>query len=427
MLRTASSCLARPLKRGSAGAALQPLWRARALHVHAHTLSSPTPSSLKAHLSALPLTWASSEGLLFSFSTSLPAASITPLLDILAAHPNAVGSFHLSPTQTPEVSVSTFTPEKGEAAVKSWHLSETGRAPPSVGKWRRPGEQEYVEDDAGDSIGSLEDRLKDGGWDGLWKAQGESARIDVGDAKNVGTLVALTDATPAPTLEALDAFPAAAKLGYVAAPTPFLTGYPFTLFHGRKVLQTGAVGLALPKPADVAVEYGVESFAAPTRVKAARGNLLLTIEGPNPNPTATLIAALHVRDKGKAAGLTKDESFWLQIKDPKTSELRVVHILSGDPSRGALSLDTEIPLVPGQEVQFMCRTGALPLPEPLGGALRFVALARTDDVAVAAKEGAPQTIDGFLVSSEGGFICSPAGVPTAVITVSGAAGTAGWR
>lgn len=183
MIRTAARRLVRPGSRQAPGASFGPSRGARALHVHAHTLSSPTPASLKSHLDSLPLTWASSEGVLFSFSTSIPAASITPLLDILAAHPNAVGSFHLSASQAPEVSVASFTPEHGEAPVQSWHLSETGRAPPAVGKWQRPGAEKYVEDDAGDAIGSLEDRLKDGGWDGLWKAQGESVKIGVRNPK----------------------------------------------------------------------------------------------------------------------------------------------------------------------------------------------------------------------------------------------------
>jgi len=50
---------------------------------------------------------------------------------------------------------------------------------------------------------------------------------------------------------------------------------------------------------------------------SARGNLLLAMDDV-PNPTQALIAALQRRDAGKprGEGLTKDEDFWLSIRDP---------------------------------------------------------------------------------------------------------------
>jgi hypothetical protein len=49
---------------------------------------------------------------------------------------------------------------------------------------------------------------------------------------------------------------------------------------------------------------------------SARGNLLLSLDGA-PNPTQALIAALQRRDSGRprGEGLSKDEDFWLSIKD----------------------------------------------------------------------------------------------------------------
>jgi len=73
--------------------------------------------------------------------------------------------------------------------------------------------------------------------------------------------------------------------------------------------------------------------------------MLLKVDGVNPNPTQTLMAAINARNAGSLA--SKDEEFFLSI--PETG--RVVKILSGDPSRGAMSLDMEDPLLKGQTVQ----------------------------------------------------------------------------
>lgn len=55
------------------------------------------------------------------------------------------------------------------------------------------------------------------------------------------------------------------------------------------------------------------------------------------------MTAIQQRDAGRLGN--KDEVFFLQIGD------RMVKILSGDPGRGALSLDMEDPLLEGQKVQ----------------------------------------------------------------------------
>ena len=52
------------------------------------------------------------------------------------------------------------------------------------------------------------------------------------------------------------------------------------------------------------------------------------------------------------AGLGKDEEFFMALLSSSGDKVkRVVKILSGDPSRGALSLEMEEPLLPGQRVQ----------------------------------------------------------------------------
>lgn len=47
--------------------------------------------------------------------------------------------------------------------------------------------------------------------------------------------------------------------------------------------------------------------------------MLIRFDGPIPNPTQTLIAALQRRDGGKRSGITKDEEFYLAIMEPGVS------------------------------------------------------------------------------------------------------------
>ena len=79
--------------------------------------------------------------------------------------------------------------------------------------------------------------------------------------------------------------------------------------------------------------------------------MLLNIDdGGDGNPARTLIMALQ-RLKGPTS-ISKDEDWFLSIRSPNALQPdNVVRILSGDPSKGALSLETEASLVPGQLVQ----------------------------------------------------------------------------
>lgn len=158
---------------------------------------------------------------------------------------------------------------------------------------------------------------------------------------------------------------------------------------------------------------------------SARGNLLLSFKGASSNPTQTLIGLLQERDHGKArTGLEKDEDFWLEISDPHSDAVRVVRILSGDPSRGALSLDTDIPLNEGQMVTFQQRAGkAAPEPQPplAGQTVRFGALEKKDTYEAPPPQMGEMQTKGFLASSEEGFVLG-----RDICTVPGAAVTCLW-
>lgn len=162
----------------------------------------------------------------------------------------------------------------------------------------------------------------------------------------------------------------------------------------------------------------------------ARGNMLLKINGKNDNPTQTLILALQAR----GSKMTKDEDFYLAFMDggvcpcPSNKATltyqkirKVVKILSGDPSRGALALETEEPLTEGQEIQvstillfhcirvnaekkYMYRDESISLPSPTPSALTFSALTRNEDSDIDVPHGEPQIVEGFMGFSEDGFV-----------------------
>lgn len=63
---------------------------------------------------------------------------------------------------------------------------------------------------------------------------------------STSNLLLLSAGAPRPTLKSLDSmFPHARKAGLISAPTPFLTGRPYTLFHRDRIYAHGTVGLAL--------------------------------------------------------------------------------------------------------------------------------------------------------------------------------------
>jgi hypothetical protein len=166
----------------------------RALSVSAHTLEHPTPASLEAHLSTLPC----NATLLFTLSTSIQSSDVGPLLALLHSFPSSyslpssatvgsgsrrthvVGSFHQSATHTPELAIAAFSPGNGER-VRSFYCEASGRAPASVGRWYRTDEPEWPEDERGGAVGELDQVLGDKGWEGVWAARGDEAKIELGE------------------------------------------------------------------------------------------------------------------------------------------------------------------------------------------------------------------------------------------------------
>lgn len=108
---------------------------------------------------------------------------------------------------------------------------------------------------------------------------------------------------------------------------------------------------------------------------SSQGNLLLRLasSSPHTNPTQSLISRINAYRASQPAqtlastastasrGISigkgeKDEEYYLALwtrgqGDAAGQPDRIVRIQSGDPSRGALALEMEEPLLPGQRVQ----------------------------------------------------------------------------
>ncbi|OWZ31004.1 hypothetical protein C347_03762 [Cryptococcus neoformans AD2-60a] len=376
----------------------------RGLHSKTRTFYSPTPDFLHEYLSQDSLPSGSLS--VFMLSTSLP--NLPGHLSVLqAAFPNSIGSFSVSPPGSePTVSLATFW----GTDIKVFKSDLTGRAPAEVGRFQRPERQRSVppEDRRGSTSRDV-DAAYGQGWEKLWNGEVQNERIAELEGVQADTFLLLSDSRPAPVLRALDnMFPKAIKTGILTAPTPFITNRPNTLLHNGTVIQSGSIGIAIKGlPSVYKTDFGLEPMLEPVTVTSAKGNMLLEIDGVNSNPTQVLINAIQQRG---GTGLTKEEEFYLGFLDNGFAYYlqdvkRVVRILSGDPSRGAMSLDMESSIKAGQVVQFMHRAAISQNNLPLVDSIILTSLSRTEQMD-SHLMGVPRVTDGFIASSEDGFIYS---------------------
>ncbi|WVR00037.1 hypothetical protein IAU59_007179 [Kwoniella sp. CBS 9459] len=373
----------------------------RLLHTQAYTYYSPTTELLETHLAQQSIKPDSTS--VFLLSTSLQ--NLPRHLSALQKHlPSYIGSFSITPSDhEPTISLATFS-GAADGEVRIFRSELTGRPPAEVGRFQRPEQQrtKRAEDLKGSGQGEVEDALIGQGWAGLWRSENAVERIPDLEGVQAEGFLLLTDGRPGPVLSALDhMYPEASKSGILTAATPFITNRPHTLLHNGTIYDSGALGLALSRPTNSTIDFGLSAMTDPVKIAGAQGNMLLSIEGANSNPTQMLIAAIQRRG---GTGITKEEDFFLGVFE-NGSVRKVVKILSGDPSRGALSVDMEEPLLPGQVVQFMHRPSVSPIAKPSANTLTFSSLAKTEEIDHA-PIGKPRVVEGFLGLSEGGFIYS---------------------
>ncbi|KAK9894761.1 hypothetical protein P389DRAFT_198040 [Cystobasidium minutum MCA 4210] len=245
------------------------------------------------------------------------------------------------------------------------------------------------------------------------------------NSRFVENIFYFTDDQPQGLMRTLDThLKEVTKTGLIASPTPFATGRPHTLFSGKDIYSDGAVGIAIcryPKQfessKDLKVSYeGLEPLGGPLEVTACKGNIILEVASAN--ATRTLLERIQAN---VASAITKDLGFYLGILPENLSEasvdqmLSVRPIIAGDPSRGALSLDTEANIRKGQRIQFFHtpkKRAGLRL-SPSAAFMRdstpndrpaMIFQSDSDPDALKMVDSAQRSSDNFVAMSEQGFI-----------------------
>ncbi|KAI0353009.1 hypothetical protein OH77DRAFT_1427781 [Trametes cingulata] len=156
----------------------------------------------------------------------------------------------------------------------------------------------------------------------------------------------------------LSHFGSATKLGLIGSSTPFITGRPYTLFHNDSIHSNGAVGICLSspiRPRAYSAFPGLEPITRPMIVTSSEGNLVNALD--NANPSRLLLHAIqnHPTVGSRAEqGISSELRLYMGTLKQKqgTHELdQLYYIMSGDPSRGSLALDTDTAPAEGSLVQ----------------------------------------------------------------------------
>ncbi|KAK0545122.1 hypothetical protein OC846_005799 [Tilletia horrida] len=276
-----------------------------------------------------------------------------------------------------------------------------GRAQIQVGRWPQQ-KQRWKSDDRASGVDDLSAQAETS-WVALWGKENANAELPQQIAKVAPqshlTTILFSDPAPQGLLEGLDAnFQKSSLLGLLAPPTPFETnGRDQTLLFtlpgsdaSERAFATGAVGVVLHNPSaetgarpplDRPFPDGLRSLpltsaaskSSQTELRhsltGARGNIISQLNGAN--AAQVFLSDLHARtestspsgrqsaspsQRDMARGAKKDEEFFVgvyrsqQVGDKHEEPLLLAPLLSGAPSRGTLSLDTEVDLGPGPGV-----------------------------------------------------------------------------
>lgn len=281
-----------------------------------------------------------------------------------------------------------------------------GRAEVAVGRWmdRKPSWQQGAErraDLLDDGNGALPGGSRD--WRDIWGRENLEGKVPAGletlDPNSAASFIFFSDTSPHGLMEGLATqFPASSVLGLSAPPTPFETGRDQTLLislpQGGAGVQPhssihadGAVGVALvasndardadllPIPSVTTNFEGLKPFGPRREITAAQGNIISNLDGANAaqqflrdiqtrsHPLDTECGGVKgegVEEQAQsmseqqarqiAARVKKEEDFFIAVYADKTGTdqpLLLAQILSGHPSRGTLSVDTQVELGPG--------------------------------------------------------------------------------
>ncbi|KAJ3057904.1 hypothetical protein HK102_010795, partial [Quaeritorhiza haematococci] len=143
--------------------------------------------------------------------------------------------------------------------------------------------------------------------------------------------------------------------------TPFLTGRRHTLFFNDQITSGGVVGAAISTNSTTvkqSVEYpSLVPMGEVLNVTSARGNIILSLDGSNAARHLLQNLPAHVSSSSET-----ERQLYLRVypqqgtsssTEIEQSDGMVYRIISGDPSKGSLAIDTINHVEPGMRVQFM--------------------------------------------------------------------------
>ncbi|KAJ1970265.1 hypothetical protein H4R35_005955 [Dimargaris xerosporica] len=209
--------------------------------------------------------------------------------------------------------------------------------------------------------------------------------------------ILFSDNEPYQLLERLNQqFPTHTKCGLIGAPTPFVTGLPFTLFSDHTVLSSGVVGVALTRTglgSTTACHPSLEPVGPWMKILRCRGNVIVELEGLHPSRLEKQLReqtmAYHDKET-KLYAYVADQAGPSEQSQTLAGATNVYRVTSGDPAKGTLSLDTVQVLRPGQWVR-LCYTSPL---KPWSAQVRSNVVPTTRRASVVFGTSSPVTILG---------------------------------
>ncbi|TBU33162.1 hypothetical protein BD311DRAFT_785251 [Dichomitus squalens] len=400
--------------------------------LHTSTFISRNTADLLAHISHLRPTL-SAHPLLYTISVSQltdPAQLSQLVSSVQSISSNSVGclsapipSARSAWQQRTALSLASFD----DAHATLFRSAIPGRKAAQVGRWHAMHQKEKEPDNM--------DYSQHIDWENALADSHEGSALPSAlqslSADSVNGVLYLSDKAPEGLTSALGKYRNATKLGFIGTSTPFVTGRPYTLFHNDAVYSDGAVGVCLSTPTLPSLRSdfpGLEAVTRPMIVTSTEGNLVNALDGANPSRLL-----LHALQNHPAAPTPENQNV------PK--ELRVYigtlnqhkgvyevsqlfYVMSGDPSRGSIALDSDTAPAEGSLVQFFvlppsAKADVLGEAQRRSGAPRSLTFATTsvEELSAASPaedEDGPEddTVvlpDVFLAASENGCLVSRAG------------------
>ncbi|BGP11751.1 hypothetical protein JCM10049v2_007671 [Rhodotorula toruloides] len=439
---------------------LKPLVRAqRRTHWHCSTLISHSPSSLLSHIEALPRP-AQDSVTLFALSKNTPQELVGRVREVLGKEgrtslgtlaevvPSSLLS-RLAPSlpskdEAFHLSLATYSPTPPSSRAIPFRSTLQGRPPVALGREIRPSENE----DQGVNVG-FEKFLRGEKWGfGESERGGEEGVEELRgvDPKDVKELVVFTADRIQPFLDSLSTYSSAATVGMLGTSTPFHSPShaPFSLFYGSEEASTGAVGFAIVQDSasvrkQPRLDYGgLQPLSEPYEVTSSQGNIVLSLSSQN--AARLLLGAVNALFGTSASNLSaaqrnqeKEKEFFVAVYEGKPElpldlgkARHVSKIMAGDPSRGAMSVETEEHVKKGYYVVFLHHPSEPSLLSSLPpcNTLTFLSVPHSDipphfSTSETPAQGEVVVVDSFIAASENGVIVKRRGEKARVCAIVG--------